>query len=115
MKKGRTSQEYNIRYDNGEPMRGVEERLKLAEEDSDESEDDTKCYSHLLPISPYCTLALSNPVAKNLTRSFFANVDAVFLSCLAIFSTTRSVYWEQPLIFCNETTQKRQERHDQQR
>ena len=39
-RKTRKPQEYNIRYDNGESMRGVEERLKIAEEDSDEREDD---------------------------------------------------------------------------
>jgi len=40
VKKARKSQEYNIRYDNGESMRGVEEHLEVAEDDSDESEDD---------------------------------------------------------------------------
>ena len=40
VRKTRKPQEYNIRYDNGESMRGVEEHLEIAEEDSDESEDD---------------------------------------------------------------------------
>ena len=39
-RKTRKPQEYNIRYDNGESMRGVEEHLEIAEEDSDESEDE---------------------------------------------------------------------------
>jgi hypothetical protein len=39
VKKSRQPQEYNIKYDNGESMRGIEEHLEVAEEDSD-SEDD---------------------------------------------------------------------------
>ncbi len=40
IKKARKSQEYNIRYYNGESMRGVEKHLEVAEDDSDDSEDD---------------------------------------------------------------------------
>ena len=40
VKKARKAQEYNIRYDNGESMKGVEEHLEVAEDDSDSSEDD---------------------------------------------------------------------------
>jgi hypothetical protein len=39
VKKARKPQEYNIKYDNGESMRGLEEHLEVAEDDS-ESEDD---------------------------------------------------------------------------
>jgi hypothetical protein len=40
LKKARKSQEYNIRYNNGESMKGVEEHLEVAEDASDSSEDD---------------------------------------------------------------------------
>ena len=40
VKKARKSQEYNIRYDNVESMKGFEEHLEVAEDDSDSSEDD---------------------------------------------------------------------------
>ncbi len=40
VKKARKAQEYNIRYDNGESMRGVEEHLEVAEDDSDSSDND---------------------------------------------------------------------------
>ena len=40
VKKARKAQEYNIRYDNGESMKGVEEHLEMAVDDSDSSEDD---------------------------------------------------------------------------
>jgi hypothetical protein len=39
VKKSRQSQEYNIKYDNGESMRGIEEHLEVAEEDSDTEDD----------------------------------------------------------------------------
>ncbi len=35
VKKGRKAQEYMIRYDNGESMRGVEEHLEAAEADGE--------------------------------------------------------------------------------
>ena len=40
VKKARNAQEYNIRYDNGESMRGVEEHIESAEDDSESSEDE---------------------------------------------------------------------------
>jgi hypothetical protein len=40
VKKARKPQEYNIRYDNGESMKGLEDHLEIAGDDSDESEDD---------------------------------------------------------------------------
>ena len=40
VKKARKAQEYNIRYDNGESMKGIEEHLEMAVDDSDSSEDD---------------------------------------------------------------------------
>ncbi len=41
VKKGRKAQEYMIRYDNGESMRGVEEYLEPAQDDG-QSEDDSE-------------------------------------------------------------------------
>ncbi len=40
VKKARKAQEYNVRYDNGESMKGIEEHLEMAVDDSDSSEDD---------------------------------------------------------------------------
>ncbi len=40
VKKARKAQEYNIRYDNGESMKGIEELIEIAEDDSESSEDD---------------------------------------------------------------------------
>ena len=35
VRKGRKAQEYMIKYDNGESMRGIEEHLELAEDDGE--------------------------------------------------------------------------------
>ena len=44
VKKGRKTQEYRIRYDNGESMRGVEEHLEPAQDDgeSDDASEEEK-------------------------------------------------------------------------